>query len=248
MVSIIRPTSTGNNRPQQCRWHTFSSISALEHEVKNIILNSAEHAIKQRGAFHLVLAGGNTPRNVYMLLRNTVTDWQHWHLYFSDERCLPTDHTERNSMMAMQTWLSHIDIPARQIHLIPAELGAEAAASAYAQTLHNIGLFDLVLLGLGEDGHTASLFPQHDWGVTADAPATLAVHHAPKPPADRVTLSAQRLGLTRQLLFLVSGSAKQTAIQAWRNGINIPATSITPACGVDIYLEQSLFDSAKPPN
>ncbi|HUW76415.1 MAG TPA: 6-phosphogluconolactonase, partial [Gallionella sp.] len=97
---------------------------------------------------------------------------------------------------------------------------------------------------LGEDGHTASLFPHHDPGNTPDAPAVLAVHDAPKPPPDRVSLSANRLGAARRVMFLVKGEAKRQAVQDWRNGMDIPAASIKPAGGVDIYLEAGLLESA----
>jgi 6-phosphogluconolactonase len=143
--------------------------------------------------------------------------------------------------MAAQAWLEHVSIPASQIHIIPAELGAEAAARAYAMTLHKIDLFDLVILGLGEDGHTASLFPGHDWGEKSDSPATLAIHNAPKPPPARVSLSAHRLNQTRKLMFVVTGAAKRQAVNDWRNGKKIPATTITPEGGVDIYLEDNLL-------
>lgn len=241
MEPIIRPTQPDNNRCQQCRWHGFSSVSSLELAAAEAIFNSAQQAIGQRGAFHLVLAGGATPRRVYELLRSKMTDWSKWHIYFGDERCLPADHVERNSRMAAQAWLDHVDIPTGQIHIIPAEQGAERAASAYAKILGKVELFDLVLLGLGEDGHTASLFPHHEWGAAADAPATLAVHDAPKPPPERVSLSAQRLSRTRQLVFLVAGAGKRQAVADWRKRGNIPAASIAPVDGVDVYLEEGLL-------
>ena len=103
------------------------------------------------------------------------------------------------------------------------------------------GIFDLVILGLGEDGHTASLFPSHEWGIAPDSPATLAVNDAPKPPPQRVSLSAHRLSQTRQLMYLVSGASKRQAVTDWRNDKDIPAASITPACGVDVYLEDALL-------
>jgi 6-phosphogluconolactonase len=143
--------------------------------------------------------------------------------------------------MAAETLLNYVDIPAAQIHLIPAELGATAAADAYAQTLSNVILFDLVLLGLGEDGHTASLFPHHYLGNSTDAPATLAIEDAPKPPAHRVSLSAFRLSQTRQLFFLVSGSAKKQAVTAWQQDQAIPAAVIAPQAGVDIFLDLALL-------
>ena len=231
-----------SNPPQQCRWHACHSIAELEQAALQAILQAARQAISLRGTFHIVLAGGATPRRVYELLRKTDTDWAAWHVYFGDERCLPRNHAERNSRMAALAWLDHVAIPAGQIHLVPAELGAQAAASIYAQTLAGIELFDLVLLGLGEDGHTASLFPNHDLGNTPGAPAAIAVLDAPKPPPQRVSLSAQRLGAARQVMFLVTGEAKQQAINDWRNGVSIPAAAIAPASGVDVYLEAVLIE------
>lgn len=241
MSPIIRPSILNNNPRQQCRWHTYPSTSSLEHAAAQAIFNASQHAISQRSAFNIVLAGGTTPRRVYELLRKIDTNWSAWHIYFSDERCLPADHADRNSRMAALAWLDQVSIPASQIHIIPAEQGAQAAASTYAQTLSKVDMFDLVILGLGEDGHTASLFPHHEWGTSPDAPATLAVHDAPKPPPERVSLSAYRLSQTRQILFLVSGAAKQQAIMDWRNGKGIPAAAISPACGVDVYLEEKLL-------
>ncbi|MFA6904263.1 MAG: 6-phosphogluconolactonase [Gallionellaceae bacterium] len=238
MALIIPPS---NNLRQQSRWHPYPATSSLEYAAAQAVFNAAQQAILQHGAFHLVLAGGTTPRRVYELLRTKDANWKQWHIYFGDERCLPAAHAERNSHMAEQALLNHVSIPASQIHNIPAEQGAQAAASSYAQTLGNIDMFDLVLLGLGEDGHTASLFPGHDWGTSPSAPATLAVHNAPKPPPERVSLSAHRLSQTRQLIFLVSGAAKQQAIKDWRNGKEIPAAAIAPGCGVDIYLEEGLL-------
>lgn len=233
MVTASAPTS------QPCRWHTFRNAGELEQAATRTIIDAAQDAIAKRGAFYMVLAGGNTPRNVYQSLRATPTAWNAWHIYFGDERCLPPEHAERNSLMAQQAWLNHVTIPPQQIHIIPAELGAEAAAERYDQELAAVGDFDLVLLGLGEDGHTASLFPGHDWN--AATAAVLPVHDAPKPPPDRVSLSAARLGHARTVLFLVSGSGKQQAINAWRAGQPIPAAAINAPGGIDVYLDAALL-------
>ena len=234
-------SSINHTLPQQCRWHDYPTAAGLEQAAAQAILHAAQQAISQRGAFHIVLAGGTTPRRIYESLRNADADWAAWHIYFGDERCLPPDHAERNSRMTAQALLDHVPIPRSQIHIIPAELGAEIAASSYAQTVGDIERFDLVLLGLGEDGHTASLFPDHEWGNTLGAPAVLAVHNAPKPPPDRVSLSAKRLSATHQVIFLVTGEAKRQAVQDWRDGASLPAAAITPASGVDIYVEAELL-------
>ena len=230
---------------QICRWHSFSNLASLENTATQTILESAHHAIQQRGAFHLVLAGGNTPRQIYKKLREADADWHRWHIYFGDERCLPAHHPERNSLMASETWLDHVAIPRLQIHAIPAELGADIGAQHYAKIMSSIKLFDLVLLGLGEDGHTASLFPGHELGHHAQSPAVLAVFDAPKAPAARVSLSANRLSATRQVLFLAAGKNKAAATQHWREGINLPAAAIQPENGVDIFLENFSESVAK---
>jgi 6-phosphogluconolactonase len=228
------------NSKQQCRWHNYSTTAELEQAAMQAILHASQQAISQRGAFHIVLAGGMTPRRVYESLREADADWAAWHVYFGDERCLPPDHAERNSMMAALAWLNHVSIPPGQIHPIHAENGAEIAANSYAHIVDGIEQFDLVLLGLGEDGHTASLFPDHEWGDTPDAPAAIAVHDSSKPPPDRVSLSAQRLSAARQLIFLVTGASKRQAVKDWRNGVNIPAASIAPASGMDVYIDAAL--------
>jgi 6-phosphogluconolactonase len=227
---------------QLCRWHAFADASALERAATAKILQSAQHAIARAGRFHLVLAGGGTPRRIYHALSQSGAEWSRWHIYFGDERCLPPDDTERNSHMAADAWLDHVSIPPSQIHTIPAESGAAAAASSYASSLAGLGDFDLVLLGLGEDGHTASLFPGHEWGTETDAPDVLPVFNAPKPPAERVSLSAHRLAATRLTIFLVSGPGKQSAVAAWRAGMPIPAAAIAPVAGVDVFFDFMLPD------
>jgi 6-phosphogluconolactonase len=139
--------------------------------------------------------------------------------------------------MAKQCWLSHVAIPSKHVHSIPAELGAEEGAKAYASILKDINTFDLVLLGLGEDGHTASLFPGHNLGNEASAPDVLAVYDAPKPPSERISLSAYRLSQAREVWFLVSGESKRLAIENWQHKKMIPAESIQPTYGVDIYTD-----------
>jgi 6-phosphogluconolactonase len=221
---------------QYCRWHHRPDAAALAGNVAAAILRAATRAVKRRGAFHLVLAGGNSPRQVYEALREARADWQHWHVWFGDERCLPPGDPQRNSRMASDAWLAHVPIPAGQVHAIRAELGPEAAAADYAGQLEAVDEFDLVLLGLGEDGHTASLFPGHDWGEGPDAPAALAVRDAPKPPPERVSLGARRLAAAREVIFVVGGAGKEAALDAWRAGARIPAAAVAPAGGVDVYV------------
>lgn len=223
------------------RWHEVPDHQALQRTAIERILAAAAQAIAGRGEFHIVLAGGETPRSIYSRLRDAKADWASWNVYFGDERCLPAGNEGRNSRMARDAWLDHVPIPAGQSHPIPGELGALKATEAYTGVLQAAGEFDLVLLGLGEDGHTASLFPGHEWGNLAGAPDVMAIFDAPKPPPERVTMSAARLSRARQVMFLVAGEAKHRAVAAWRAGKNIPARAITPAGGVDVLLESTLL-------
>lgn len=223
------------------RWHPVADEQALQRQALTVIVESARRAIQARGQFHLVLAGGTTPRAIYALLTNIPAKWSAWHIYFGDERCLPATDSARNSVMASLAWLDHVPIPRSQILPIAGESGPEQAAMAYAASLSAVADFDLVLLGVGEDGHTASLFPGHEWGVTADSPDALAVWDAPKPPPERVSMSASRLSRAREVLFLVSGASKQAAVSAWLAGADIPARAIAPAAGVDVLVESALL-------
>ena len=223
---------TQNKPIANTRWHTFNAQDALNHAAMTRILQAANEAIAKHGSFSIVLAGGSTPKAIYALLSKAEADWANWHVFINDDRCLPVDDDERNSKMVNEVWLSHVAIPSNQFHPIPCELGPIEGASAYAKTLEQVGAFDLVLFGLGEDGHTASLFPGHVVDNSADV---VPVFNSPKPPAERVTMSQNRLNNTKEALFLVTGAGKQDAVNAWRNGEPIPATLITPACGVDVY-------------
>jgi len=214
------------------RWKHFDSIEALRHSVCDAIVRSAKEAIVKRGRFSIVLAGGNTPRAVYRLLRDIPMDWTKWHIYHGDERCLPPEHDDRNSLMVEQVWLDYINIPTNQVHDIPAELGPIEGAKAYSASLIGSPIFDMVLLGLGEDGHTASLFPNHVIDNSADA---VPVFNSPKPPSERITLSQNRLNNANEVIFIVTGKGKQVAVNNWRDGVKIPAALITPKNGVDVY-------------
>lgn len=216
------------------RWHVFDSADAVASEAAERILQAANSAISTRGRFRLVLAGGRTPEAAYRLLATADTDWSRWECYFGDERCLPVDDAERNSVMADTTLLGRVPIPAANIHPIPAELGAEAAATAYEPVVSDALPFDLVLLGIGEDGHTASLFPGHQHPARQ---LVHAVHNAPKPPPDRVSLSARALSNAQQVLVMATGAGKRAALDAWRAGEQLPVAEIGGPAAVDVLTD-----------
>ena len=207
------------------QWLRYESAAEVAAATVACILDCAQRAIAERGVFRFVLAGGTTPRHAYEQLRDADTDWSRWEVFFGDERCLPADDPERNSVMASKALTDHVPIPPENIYIIPAEQGAEAAAESYRACIDSHRPFDLVLLGMGEDGHTASLFPGHVHNVNE---TVHAVHDAPKPPPDRVSLSAMALGNTRELLILVTGTGKQDAVRQWQAGESLPVAQVNP--------------------
>jgi 6-phosphogluconolactonase len=219
----------------------FADAGALVTALADALCAEADQAVAARGAFHLVVAGGSTPIALYRELAARHAGDSRWHIWYGDERCLPPDHPERNSMMAEAAWLSGSAIPPENRLPIPAERGAEAAAADYAATLAAVPSFDLVLLGMGEDGHTASLFPGHDWGTAPGSAAVLAVHDAPKPPPDRVSLSAARLCDSRSVWFIISGEGKSDAVTRWSNGEALPVTAIHGRNETLAWLDQSAW-------
>jgi 6-phosphogluconolactonase len=160
-------------------------------------------------------------------LRNTPVDWNHVHIYFGDERCLPRGDARRNDSMAHEELLAHVAIPRDQVHPINAERGAAIASAEYAALLTRVLPLDLVLLGLGDDGHTASLFPGN--AATEQGDVVVPVFNAPRPPPERVSLSLGTLNAARKKIFLVAGKEKREALTRIVRGIALPAARITGA-------------------
>ena len=217
------------------RWHCFSDADVVAEQALMRIIHASQQAIAGRDRFSIVLAGGSTPERVYQRLKECDTDWSCWHVWFGDERCLPVDHPERNSVMARHAWLDHVPIPAEQIYPIPAELGPQQAAEVYERLIRSVKPFDMVLLGIGEDGHTASLFP----GQTHPGDRLVVpVFDAPKPPPERVSLTATALSDTRELCVLVTGKAKRSAVRKWRQGDDLPIAQLSCDAGIDVLLDE----------
>jgi 6-phosphogluconolactonase len=218
------------------RLHQYADSSALTTDLCRRIDALSRQSIAGKGRFVVVLAGGTTPRQLYQRLRGLDSAWDRWHIYFGDERFLPRGHADRNDTMADAAWLTHVPIPPHQVHRLPAAASVESAANDYDKTLERAPGFDLVLLGLGEDGHTASLFPNDGTGIHSSRLA-VAIYNAPKPPPRRVSLTAHCLGLGANVWFIVSGAGKKTALQTWLAGAALPPAAITPATGVDIFTD-----------
>jgi 6-phosphogluconolactonase len=219
-------------------WTSLVDHNEVAAAVVKRISAAARQAIANHGRFRLVLAGGRTPQAAYFLLRDTNQDWQYWEVYFGDERCLPVDHPERNSRMAAEALLDHVPIPEHQVSPIPAELGPAAGAQAYRTLISERLPFDLVLLGMGEDGHTASLFP----GRSIDRRAlVVAVQGAPKPPPQRVSLGYAALRRTAKMLVAVTGRDKHAAVDRWRAGDDLPIASVSDGMAVEVLIDEAAF-------
>lgn len=172
--------------------------------------------------FSLALSGGSTPQRLYRLLASPPwreqIDWNLLHVFLADERFVPHDHPDSNLRMARETLLDHVPIPAANIHPMPADGTVEDSAQRYEAELREFfgespPHFDALILGMGPDGHTASLFPGH---IHPKGPWVLPVHDSPKPPPTRLTLSLELINQARHVLFLVTGKDKSPAIASLR--------------------------------
>jgi 6-phosphogluconolactonase len=225
--------------PNAVKLSVHADAKALAAAMALRIADLVEQAIAARGVCRIALAGGETPRRCYAEMSTLPVDWAHVHIYFGDERCLPAGDGQRNDTMAQLVLLNHVAIPATNVHCIPAELGAEVAAARYALEMNQAMPLDLVLLGMGEDGHTASLFPGYPALQSRDS--VVAVFDAPNPPPVRVTLSMATLNAARRKLFLVGGVGKRAALQRIARGEPLPAGQVTEA---EWYVEQDALPSA----
>ena len=213
---------------------------ALARRAAEWLVAKARAAVAARGACAVALAGGTTPRAAYEVLATSALaralPWGAIDWYFGDERAVPFDHPDSNYRLASETLFAGRPEALDRARRMPADAAdADAAARAYSLLLPDP--IDVLLLGLGEDGHTASLFPGQPAGDAPGSPDVLAVHGAPKPPPERVTLSVARLARARRVVFLVTGPDKRAAVAAWRRGGELPARLIAPAGEVEVLLD-----------
>jgi 6-phosphogluconolactonase len=206
----------------------------------------AEAAVQERGRFSVALSGGNTPRTVYSLLasEHKQLPWEHIHIFFGDERHVPPDDPDSNFHMASESLLSKVPIPEKNVHRVHAELDAEAAAAEYDQQLcnffpltnHDRPRFDLIFLGIGDDGHTASLFPGSQ--ALAETSRRVMANWVEKFKTFRITLTFPVLNHAAEVVFLVSGAGKaQILNQVLRPGARkFPAQYVQPENGRLLWL------------
>jgi 6-phosphogluconolactonase len=226
----------------------FKDIEGLSHAAAGLFTEQAAESITARGRFLAALNGGNTPLRLFQLLATVFhdqVDWSKVHLFWGDERCVAPDNAGSSYGLAHDVMLSHVPIPDSNIHRIKGELGPVEASQEYALVLKEYSSpplawprFDLVYLGLGEDGHTASLFPGS--AVDPDAAVIRATAQYQNRPAERVTLTPVVLNSARMIVFLATGKKKSPAFAEVHsdryNPTLYPAQRIKPKDGQLIWL------------
>lgn len=222
-------------------FETYSTSSALVEHAAEFFMQTASQSIQARGRFTAALSGGSTPRALYERLVGMPLSWQAIHLFWGDERCVPPVHQDSNYRMTAESLLNRIDIPPKNIHRIPGELSPAQAAEACEQDLRAFfgasPRFDLVLLGMGDDGHTASLFPGSP-ALAESVRWAVATEHTtpPLPLVSRVTLTFGVFNAARQVVFLASGAGKASRLAEIQRGGDYPAARVQPQDGMALWL------------
>ncbi len=222
----------------------FDAPAGLYNVVADHVTRLAQEAVAERGRFLLCLSGGNTPRPLYKQLAlppwREQMPWRACHILWGDERLVPPDDRESNYRLAQVALLAQVPIPAGNIYRMRGELEPEAAVADYTQQLAALTepgqpwpRLDLALMGIGSDGHTASLFPGSSEPSGVAVIATVA--NDPKRPAQRITLTSAMLNSSREVIFLVRGEEKAeplaTILQGDQDPLRWPAQRIRPESG-----------------
>lgn len=224
----------------------FPDTAKLSQALTAHVLRVAAEAMDARQRFTLALSGGSALSLLAAGMRarplSTPLDGSAWHIFWADERCVPQGSPERNDEVARKAWLNFMSIPNRQIHAVDGRLRPVEAARAYASDLAEVfhpaegdwPQFDLIVLGVGADGHTASLFPG-DSALEETARWVVPVLHAPKPPPERVTLTLPVINHARQVAFVVAGADKAAVLARVRAPdplqVPVPAQRVDPGAG-----------------
>ena len=209
------------------------TATELAERAGRVFLEAAREAVAVRDRFLAGLAGGTTPRGMHRILGRdplrSKIPWQATHLYWGDERCVPVHSPKSNYGLAREDLLRHIDIPENHVHPMPFGMEPESAAARYEEELPLV--LDLLFLGLGKDGHTASLFPGHD-ALKEQKRGVVAVKGG-DPMMERLTLTLPAINRARQVVFLVGGREKSIAVQTVLEDSQplLPAARVRPADG-----------------
>ncbi len=217
-------------------------LAALTREAADRFISLARSAIAAQGRFTVALSGGSTPRVLYEQLVTQPIEWRRVHVFWGDERCVPPEHADSNYGMAQRALLSHVDIPAQNVHRLKGELDPAQAAQEYETELRAIfgaaPRFDLILLGMGADAHTASLFP----GTPAlhEQQRWVAAQYVDKLKSNRLTLTPPIINGAANVIFLIAGNDKAAALRSvWHaphDPDRFPAQIVRPPAGHVLWL------------
>jgi 6-phosphogluconolactonase len=184
------------------------------------------HYVNQRGECHLVFPGGQSPIPVMRALAELPVPWDKLHLYPTDERCLPAGNAERNDRIIDRWLIPATGFPKAQLYRIPGELGPSLGASSYDRLLKSAPVFDIAWLGVGRDGHTASLFaPLSEQAVHG---SVAAVKNSPKPPSRRISIGLRRLRDARERWLLLDRVRKPGILEALKGSSTLPIALAQP--------------------
>ena len=228
----------------------FPDLAELARQAAARFAGLAADAVAARSCFTVALSGGATPTGLYHLLAQAPyrdrLPWSRIHLFWGDERCVPLDHPESNYRQAQETFISRVPIPAANVHRILGELSPDAAAHAYSAELRAFfgdpwPTFDLILLGMGDDGHIAALFPGSPAIHETEKPVVATTGQYQDRPAQRVTLTLPAINAARDIFFLVAGAAKAPAVHAVLHGppAGFPAQQVHPAGRLTWFLDEA---------
>jgi 6-phosphogluconolactonase len=210
-------------------FNCYKDSESVAHAAANYIYKEIRIFLAEKNLCHIALPGGSTPARCLELLALKNLPWDNIHCYIGDERCLPVGDAERNDTMIQDKLWSRVEIPEQNVHVIEAERGADAAASLYTGVVNASGRLDIVVLGMGEDGHTASLFPDNP--ALDDTRAVVPVYNAPKPPPERVSLGMHTLRAAAHRVALVTGSGKRDAMtQIMSGSLDLPIAQLGSIC------------------
>jgi len=238
--------------------HIFNDLEELSRGAANLFIEQAAQSIRERNRFLVALNGGSTPTRLFELLATDYhenVDWSKVHVFWGDERCVPPDDAGSSYGQARDILLSHALIPDSNIHRIKGELGPDEASKDYSLTLREFASpplewprFDLVYLGMGEDGHTASLFPGSPVDISESTMPVTAYYQ--DRPANRVTLTPIVFNSARMIVFMATGEKKaNTLAEVLSDRYNperYPAQRIDPSDGRLIWLVDEAAASKLP--
>lgn len=202
------------------KWHIYKDKNQASIAVADFLIENIKKVLEKKSRCNIVLPGGNTPAQCLKIVSKNNLPWHKIHWYLGDERCYPLGHEDRNDIMIENNFWSLISSPKENNHPIPAELGPEEAAIIYSDEIKKSSGLDIVLLGMGEDGHTASLFPNNE--ALQSNKIAVAVYNSPKAPDERVSLSIETLKSATYKIILALGNGKKEAIEKIKNGEKLP--------------------------